>query len=58
MDQILSQEGEDDFDMEDLLRDKPPPTCSGDTRASASVAALVATPGPWPAHSNDNSPQS
>ena len=24
MDQILSQEGEDDFDMEDLLRDKPP----------------------------------
>ena len=24
MDQILSQEGEDDFDMEDILRTKPP----------------------------------
>ena len=35
MDQILSQEGEDDFDMEDLLRDKPPHT-------------NLTTPGPRP----------
>ena len=54
MDEILSYEGEDDFELEDLLRDKPPPTprvLPGPNLASsppAAAAAARARPGNLP----------